>query len=408
MAREERRDPFTLPIKSTIVLIRWPVVIISCYLVLYRTEELLPNYIFEALVLLYIASNLALYFVRENYFHQPAFYASVVLLDTIVLTLSLIVNGQVETDFYLAYFLLIIICCLFENPKMVATISILAPVVYAGLLFQTSDYQPAMYLRLPFLFVVALFYGYFTQLVRTQKMLREEAERRNDAKLELLNVVSHELRTPLTIINGFAEALKNKVLGEINPEQDEALDKVMRQAKNLLSIMNVILDTAGIETGGTKVQNEEFLLSSFLDELKAGHEETVKDGKVTLTWDYPTPLPVVISDKGKLRIILENLIGNAIKFTDKGEVRVSARCHPERKVMIFTVADTGIGIPEAQVPFIFDKFWQADASLSKTYGGMGLGLYILKSYLDLLGGTISVESDLGKGAKFVVMVPSES
>jgi signal transduction histidine kinase len=151
---------------------------------------------------------------------------------------------------------------------------------------------------------------------------------------------------------------------------------------------------------------EELVLSEFLEEMKQNYEGIVVDPNVTLVWDYPVPMPVVMSDPGKLKIILQNLINNAVKFTDVGEIRVAARLDPQRQRMQFTVSDTGIGIPSDQLPFVFDKFWQVDAARTRTQSGIGMGLYIVKAFTELLRGTITVNSTPGMGSEFRVELPS--
>ena len=184
------------------------------------------------------------------------------------------------------------------------------------------------------------------------------------------------------------------------------MSKVLRQAENLENIVNVILDSAGVETGAVAVRIEELVLSEFLGELKQNFEAIVVSPNVTLVWDYPAPMPVVMSDPGKLKIILQNLINNAVKFTDAGEIRVSARLDPQCQRMEFIVSDTGIGIAPDQLPFVFDKFWQVDAARTRTQSGIGMGLYIVKAFSELLGGTITVKSTLGKGSAFTVELPT--
>jgi signal transduction histidine kinase len=395
-----------IPTKSTVILIRWPVVLISSSLILFRSDALPLNILLDLAVVLYALSNAGLYFVREEVFHKVKFNVLLVGLDTLVLTASLIVSGQVETNFYLAYFLLIIICCIFENPRMIAVVSFVAPVAYAGIFFHSGDFLPGHYLQLAFLFVVGLFYGHFSQLMRVQQTLRERAEQRNQAKTELLNILSHELKTPLTVIASYSQALKSSTLGEINPVQDDALAKILRQTANLENIVNVILESASVETGAVTARREELVLSEFLDEMKQSCDGVVLNPAVKLVWDYPVPLPVVKSDPGKLKIILQNLINNAIKFTDAGEIRVRARHEPQRQKMIFTVSDSGIGIAAEQLPFVFDKFWQVDAARTRTQSGIGMGLYIVKAFTELLGGTVAVDSTLNRGTQFVVELPT--
>jgi len=124
-----------MPIKTSVVLIRWPVVIICSYLLLYTSSHVIPQSFLYTFILAYVASNVALYFLGEDRFLSPAFYYPIVILDTVVLTLSLIINGNVEADFYLTYFLLIILCCFFEDPKIITAVSVVAPLVYMLLLF---------------------------------------------------------------------------------------------------------------------------------------------------------------------------------------------------------------------------------------------------------------------------------
>jgi len=400
------RGGSTMPTKSTVILIRWPVVLISSSLILLRTGASSIGIVLDAFVAFYLISNAGLYFVREEAFRNVKFNVLLVGLDTVVLTASLMISGQVETSFYLAYFLLIIICCTFENPRMVAIVSFVAPFAYAGIFFNSDDFLPGNYLLLAFLFVVGIFYGHFSQLVRAQQTLKERAEQRNLAKTELLNILSHELKTPLTVIASYAQAIKSSALGPINPDQEQALSKVLRQTDNLENIVNVILESASVETGAVLVQSEELVLSEFLDELKQNCEGVGINSAVVLVWDYPMPMPVVRSDPGKLKIILLNLINNAIKFTDAGEIRIRAWHEAQRQRMIFAVSDSGIGIAPDQLPFVFDKFWQVDAARTRTQSGIGMGLYIVKAFTELLGGTVSVNSTLNKGTHFVIELPT--
>jgi signal transduction histidine kinase len=132
------------------------------------------------------------------------------------------------------------------------------------------------------------------------------------------------------------------------------------------------------------------------------------DREVTLVWDYPAELPAVTTDGVKLKHILENLIDNAIKYTEAGRVIISARHLPHQARVEFKVTDTGIGIPSAALSSIFDKFYQVDGSQTRTYSGVGLGLHIVKKFTDILGATIEVESEQNKGSTFTLTLPVSS
>jgi len=235
--------------------------------------------------------------------------------------------------------------------------------------------------------------------------LYEETKRANEVKTQFLSVMSHELRTPLNVIMGYAGIMKDGMLGEVNPEQEKSMGKVMRQTNDLLAMITSILEVTKMEAGATLVERQEVYLTDFLNSIKSLHSLPL-DKDVTLHWDYPSDLPVLMTDSGKLKQILYSLINNAIKFTERGQVTLSARHLPEAKTVEFQVKDTGIGIKKELLSVIFERFRQADSSETRNYGGVGLGLYIVKQFTDLLGGKVEVESEPSKGSTFTVTIPA--
>lgn len=226
----------------------------------------------------------------------------------------------------------------------------------------------------------------------------------NKAKDEFLSVMSHELRTPLNVVMGYIGMIKDGLLGEINAEQQRALDKVVTRSDDLLKMITEILQATSLEAHAVGVEVQEVSLGSFLDDLKSNYEISLKED-LSFAWDYPLELPTVRTDGEKLKHILQNLINNAIKFTERGQVTVSARYNPRAKAVEFKVADTGIGIPKEMLPSIFEMFHQGDSSETRSYGGVGMGLYIVKKFTELLGGKIEAASEPGKGSIFTVTIP---
>lgn len=148
-------------------------------------------------------------------------------------------------------------------------------------------------------------------------------------------------------------------------------------------------------------------LSEFFNSLQSVYSLPL--GKeIVLNWNLPSEFPAVVTDGAKLKQILQNIINNAIKFTEKGHMTVSAQTLPGEKIVEFKVADTGIGISREHLPIIFEKFLQADSSETRLYGGVGLGLYIARRFSELLGGAVEVESEPGKGSTFTMRIPVES
>ncbi|HZD39896.1 MAG TPA: PAS domain S-box protein, partial [Terriglobales bacterium] len=223
-------------------------------------------------------------------------------------------------------------------------------------------------------------------------------------KDEFLAVISHELRTPLNVIMGYSAMIHEQMFGPINSEQEQAVEKITIQATELLRMITGILDVIGIEAKGVKVELLSTDLNEFLTSLEAEYRFPLNK-KIRLQWNYNSDLPAIPVDREKLRHILRNLINNAVKFTEKGTVTISARyLQPDQKVEI-AVADTGIGIADKDLPIIFDMFRQVDSSETRPYGGVGLGLYLVKKYTELMGGTVTVQSEPGKGSIFTVALP---
>jgi signal transduction histidine kinase len=395
---------FGFPLKLSVILIRWPVVIICTYLLLYPSVDLLPVWFSYGAILLYIASNVCLYFFPEERFASWSFYYPLVIADTIVLTLSLVANGYSDKEFYLTFFVVILGSCIIENPKIRTIISVAAPLSYAVSLFTASaGFHPSVFLRLPFLFVVSLFYGYFTQFIRMERAFAQEEEIRSRGRKEILNIVSHEFRTPLNVIAGYAQALKAKTWGDVTTEQVSIFGKILQESDNLLRIVNEVLDVTKIEAGDLTVQRENLSLSDYLTEMQKNF--TPPQDSVSLHWIIPDGLPKISTDRATLTVILQHLINNALKFTAEGDVWVTARMTDSQRSVEIEVKDTGIGIPKEAQKLIFEKFQQVDPSSTRTYGGMGLGLYIVKVFTDLLHGTLKVESEPTKGSTFILCLP---
>jgi signal transduction histidine kinase len=226
----------------------------------------------------------------------------------------------------------------------------------------------------------------------------------NKAKDEFLHVMSHELRTPLNVVLGYSQLVKDGTFGTINQKQENALEKITGRSKELLSMISEILRATSIEAGKVRVEISQIQMVELLDDLRSDYEIPL-DKKLTFKWDYPPEPRIIETDGDKLKHILQNLMNNAVKFTEEGCITLIARYFPETKAAEFKVVDTGIGIQQEMLPSIFEMFHQLDSSKTRNHGGVGLGLYIVKKYTDALGGQIQVKSEVGKGSIFTVTIP---
>jgi len=232
-----------------------------------------------------------------------------------------------------------------------------------------------------------------------QKKQLDEASR---LKTNFLSNMSHELRTPLNSVIALTGVLGRRLASKIPDEELSFLEIIERNGKNLLVLINDILDISRIEAGREEIEIEQFNANSVLSDLVEMIHPQAEQKSIELLYESGNPVQIS-TDVDKFRHILQNLIGNAVKFTEKGSVRVASELRDTQ--ICIKIIDTGIGIPQEQLPYIFDEFRQADGSTSRRFGGAGLGLAISKKYADMLGGTISVTSVLNVGSEFTLTLP---
>jgi signal transduction histidine kinase len=242
-------------------------------------------------------------------------------------------------------------------------------------------------------------------MLEVLKQEKEHAEKLARVKAEFLNQVSHELRTPLAVIIGYVECLTDGLYGQINPKHQEILTVVGKQSSHLRDMIDQILIFSRLEASKQPLRIQEFCINSVLNDLRETFDFLCKQKGLELKWDLPADAVTIRTDVDRIKEVVSNLLQNALKYTDHGSIAM--RLQPlGTNDIVLEVADTGIGIPEKFQTTIFDPFMQVHkTSTENSRGGIGLGLSIVKKHVNQIRGTITLESEVGKGSTFRIILP---
>jgi signal transduction histidine kinase len=259
--------------------------------------------------------------------------------------------------------------------------------------------------------VGSLFYLVINSLEKALAQARlneQEALEASEFKTQLIARISHELRTPLGAILGLAEMLEDcSVCGTLSPEQSRIAQKIVRNSHRLNRLVAELLDQTQFESGRLRLKNETFSPGEMVANVVAMERPRVEGKGLTLRMDVVDGVPdTVLGDPNRVEQILHSLMDNATKFTKEGGVGVRVYL-PGDGCWAMQVSDTGIGIPEAAQAYIFDPFRQVDESVTREYGGLGLGLTVVRQLAALMGGEITLESKVGQGSTFTVILPQQ-
>jgi signal transduction histidine kinase len=238
---------------------------------------------------------------------------------------------------------------------------------------------------------------------RQLETLNSQLARASQAKSEFLANMSHELRTPMNAILGFTEMILDDIYGDVPPEVRGPIQDVRTCGQQLLRLINDVLDLSKIEAGRMELSLTDYSVQEVVETARTSLRSLAAEKGLDFTAEVQADIPLAYGDGKRITQCLTNLVGNALKFTKQGSVTIRARLDGDR--VVYSVADTGIGIPNDQLDHIFGEFRQVDSSVSREFGGTGLGLSITKTFVELHGGRIWVESEPGRGSTFHFAIP---
>ncbi len=413
--------------KGLFLLLRYLFIIAASYLIIFQASPGQFGAPQGLMVAVALASNVGLSMMRPELVFAWYVEAPVLVADTLWVSWALQSTGTIGQEFFLLYFFVLFLAALGENIGMVllGSTAISIANVY---LTDSPRWTSAHLLRIVFFYAVALFYGNVLSEIKRERQradkgfawareleekvaertaelrrLYDEAEAANRLKSEFIATMSHELRSPLHVIMGYADLLLCGEYGDVGAEQAEVLRVIIERGGDLRELINATLDVSRLEAGKLDLDLGRVDLADLLGGLESEMSTGRANANVRFIWNIAPDLPPLHTDAVKLKTVIKNLIGNAAKFTERGSITIGAGLR--NGGVEISVADTGVGIAKEKQELIFEPFRQVDSSSARRYGGVGLGLYIARRFVQMLGGRISVESVVGRGSTFCVWLP---
>ena len=407
-----RHDPVAdgLPPDRAFRLLRYTLIVATAYLLLVEESLKLPPLPALLLIVAALASNVVISVLPARFTNSPYFGPTVIICDTLWITAALLISGKFTAEFFFLYFFILLLAAIGETLWLIALAAIAVCGAYLYVMSVTvggwSWWTSPSLIRIPFLFTAAAFYGYLVDRTRKERHRAQEADR---IKSEFLGSISHELRTPLTVILGYVDLLLEDEFGTVPTEQRQVLGKVQAAGENLHRYLTRLLDVSRLvnrlQSGREAIVCSEVPLAGVFSELR--HDFPDIDGGARVAWPAAENLPTLYTDREKILTVLRNLVENAVKYGAGKPVVVEVASERGGETIVLRVRDQGIGIATEDVPYVFDPFRRTAGAVATHAQGVGLGLYIVRQFVELLRGTIQVESAQGRGTTFTVRLPRQ-
>ncbi len=391
---------------QAVLLLRWVLIIATSYLVVF-SRPLGQNPTSAALyVVAYFASNIFLIELRPCFRSQSVFDISVVLFDILMVSLGLALTGAASNEIYVVYFLVIFTSALTDRLLLVVGAAVLISIAHLYTESRVVDLghlvTPAYILRVPFLFVVAMFFGHLVRDVRHREREAADADA-HERRMEILSGISHDLRNPLSVVQSMATLLLEGGAGGLNGEQTDIVRLIHANARHVGTLALNLIDAERIDAGHLVLRRDPMSVADLVEDslLNARSASDLKG--ITLRCRVAPDLPVAHLDRLEMERVIANVVGNAVKFTPAGgTVTVSVSQAGEHVVL--SVADDGPGIAADELPAAFEKYRTLAARGHST--GSGLGLFIVKRIVEAHGGVVEIASTVAEGTTVTMRLPT--
>lgn len=416
--------------KGAFLLLRYVFIIAACYLLVFERPAGSPAMVSTGvMVAAALASNVALSIVSSRHLFAWYVEAPVLVADAVWVSWALHSTGALGGEFFLLYLFVLFVAASGRHLPVALFGGAAVGVAHAWYVWDATTEPTHLLLRICFFFAVALFYGTVLTEIHKERhraekgfswaaMLRGEVAKRtveleqlyhearaaNRVKDDFVASMSHELRTPIHIVVGYAEMLVSGGNGGTVTDPAELGRRIRRAALQLQRLVDGVLDLGRAEGGRQALALEPIPLNTFMEVVR-GRERPAPAAGVRVLWRITSGLPTIATDPQKLGVVLDNLISNALKFTETGQITIGVEDAAARERVVFRVEDTGCGIATDALDHIFEPFHGTEPAPDGHPRGVGLGLAIVKRYVDLLEGTIRVRSTVGAGSCFEFEMP---
>ncbi len=395
--------------KKVLINVHWLVVATS-YFLLFNKGQVIQDPWVISLILVLLISSIALYPLPQWIFDHRLFALTLVVVDTILFAMSIGLTRESPGDLFIVFFFGLFIAATGDTLiKVIAGCLIIAivPLIMNFLSGVTlSRWDSDLLLRLPFLFVVFILYGYLDDQARQEKIRAEKAEATERLKRQLVSALAHDIKNPLGIIMGYAESVTDHLEGKPEEGQTmEALQHIQGNAERIVKLVTGFLDASRAESGMMELVPKPVQLNVLLREVGQQQMGALRRKDISLKVVLDDHLPEIMGDAGQIDRVLWNLVGNAIKFTPNGGT-ITMTSRLENGTVCAGVEDTGMGIPQDEISLLFSEFRRLKGA--DRVEGSGLGLFIVKTLVQAHGGTVDVVSKEGKGSTFTIRFPARS
>lgn len=396
--------------KNAIIAVQWLVAIGTSYLIFAAHNWNLTDPLPALLIMACLVSAATLRRIPEQFFDKRLIEPGLLVLDSVLIISAITILHDIPWDLLILFFFCVFIAVIGENLIQIAIGCVLLSVVFltfispnaVDLLSADSNFL----FRIPFIFGISISYGHLASQVKREKKRMENLKETAILKRQLVCALAHDIKAPLNVILGHAELLAGEYGGRSTPaEKFSSLKSVRENIDRILSLITDFLDVSKLEAMTPQVARESVQINAIAQDVVLQHMVIAQEKNLNLVLELDPNLKTTLGDDNQLQRAFWNLVANAIKFTPSGGT-VTVTTGMRKKNLLIQVKDTGVGIPREELPRLFSEFQRLNGTAN--IEGTGLGLFIVKTIVEGHGGTVAVESEVGVGSTFTILLPSSA